>query len=155
MKFVRWLGALRRSADMLASARWEVSQNTRQIAVEPLYKGQSLLYKGVIGLAVDHEQSQFVQGICHDAYTRIMENGTLKVTRLWAKEKYGHYKNIDRFLKAWNAGEWTHHGEVILDCVQYNAVVVKNTATKEQKALALKIALELNLPLKKVAAFRF
>ena len=123
-KFVRWLGAFgetRRVHTLSESARWEVSNTSRQVAVEPLIKGKSLIRHVLIGLVIDHEQSQFVKGFINDAYTIIEKDGTLKNTRFKA------YRNIDRYLKAVNQKNDFWHGEAVFDIPKYSAVVFDRT----------------------------
>lgn len=148
MKFVRWLGAFRKQGNhtLLESAIFEVANKSRQVAVEPLLKGKSLIFAAVIGLEVDHIKSQFVVGFLHDAWTEVCADGTLKNTRQRG------YKNLDKFLAA-NARKPTHshHGEAVFDLPVYKAVVLDLSFRKDQERLrkmAGELANALDLPLK-------
>ena len=148
MKFVRWLGAFREKGKytLLESAQFEKGNKTRQVAVEPLLKGKSLITQAVIGLELDHESSQFVVGFLHDAWTEVDPDGTLRNTRNKG------FRDMNRFLAAHAKKKpFECHGEAVFDLPIYKAVVLdlsSRTDVDRLKKMASNLAKELNLPLK-------
>jgi hypothetical protein len=152
MKFVRWLGAFGSGSSLSEAAEWELSQTARQVAVEPLYRGRSLLRHCKIGLVVDHNASRFHAGWLVDAYTKqVGDTGILRPLYSPASRQGKKYRDVDRFLEAWSATRnQSGHGEVIFDSPIYSAVAVKSTATEHGKRRAERLAKRLNLPLKEM-----
>ncbi len=149
MKFVRWLGAFGTGASLTEAAEWELSQTDRQVAVEPLHRGRSLIDHVKIGLEVDHELSRFHAGWLRDAWTEVQANGLLKPKYLPRYRQGKKFRDLNRFLAAWSAVKNpTGWGEVIFDSPIYTAVVVKSTATERGVRRASRIAARLNLPLR-------
>jgi hypothetical protein len=144
VKFVRWLGAFGVGSSLTEAVSWELNQVERQVAVEPLWRGQSFIGHVTIGLAVDHSRSRFARGWLYDAYTVPHEDGSLRATR----HRKAEFKNMDRFLAAWNKQRPFHHGEVAFDSPVYRAVVVKSTASDRGFRRAKRLASKLGLPLK-------
>lgn len=147
IKFVRWLGAFGTGASLSEAASWELSQLNRQVAVEPLWRGLSLIDHAKIGLAVDHEASVFVKGWTCDAYTQL-EGNILKTARPDSTTRQGKaFRSLDRFLSAWNRKKDGGHGEAVFDAPHYTAVVVKRDASERGFARARKLADQTGLPL--------
>lgn len=149
MKFVRWLGAFGSGPSIDEAASWEISQLDRQVAVEPLWRGRSLLDHAKIGLVVDHQSSVFVKAWTRDAYTTKV--GAVLKTR--GRDGDGRqqkaFRNLDRFLSYWTkmAPYNLGHGEAVFDAPVYSAVVVKSTATERGLRRAKKLADITKLPL--------
>src|SRR5574343_466494 len=141
MKFVRWLGAFGSGSSLSEAVDWELSQTDRQVAVEPLYRGRSLLGGAKIGLAIDHDVSRFHAGWLTDAWTEQREDGTLR-PKYRPRDRQGRkFRDMDRFLAAWSAAkDPSNHGEVIFDSPIYRAVVVKSTATERGVRRAKRLA---------------
>lgn len=152
MKFVRWLGAFGSGSSLSEAAAWELSQTARQVAVEPLHRGRSLLGHAKIGLVIDHEASRFHAGWLKDAWTVPQDDGTLRA-KYRPRDRQGRkFRNMDRFLAAWSAvKDPSMHGEVVFDAPTYRAVVVKSTATERGIRRARRLASRLNLPLEVLA----
>lgn len=148
MKFVRWLGAFGSGSSLSEAAEWELTQTDRQVAVEPLHHGRSLLHSK-IGLEIDHGASRFHCGWLTDAWTTRRLDGTLRA-KYRPKDRQGKkYKDVNRFLAAWSAvRNPVKQGEAVFDSPIYIAVVVKSTATQHGKRRAKRLAARLNLPLK-------
>ena len=131
MKFVRWLGAFGGSSSLYDAGLFEISNKKRQVAVEPLVRGRSLIRHARIDLAVDHEKSQFVHGFVHDAWTNVDSYvGILINTR----EK--RIKSLDRLLAVISKKKLTgHHGEAVFDLPVFCGVVfdASNTPKKHKK----------------------
>ena len=155
VKFVRWLGAFGKQADVLTSARWELSQQDREVAVEPLWKGQTQLHAGV-GLVVDHVDSSFVKGYLHDAFTTVDENGRLRGTRLSQKGGKNGIRSIDRFLACFNAQEAGWHGEAIFRAGWKASAVawVECPRLPNAESNAVLVAQALGLPLIKIGKIK-
>ena len=148
IKFVRWLGAFRVSAGLKDSALWEMSQTDRQVAAEPLHKGQSLIANSKIGLALA-ETSRFHAGWLVDAWTEVQQDGTLRAKYKPCNRQGKKFRDKDRFLAAWNAVKNPQlHAEAIFDAPSYSSVVVKRNATEIGKSRAQRLATSLNLPLR-------
>lgn len=148
MKFVRWLGAFGSGSSLTEAADWELSQTDRQVAVEPLHRGRSLINHAKIGLVVNHDASRFHAGWLADAYTVKRDDGTLRPIYKPRNRQGKKFKGMDRFLAAWSAiKNPSHHGEVIFDSPVYRAVVVKSTATTHGVSRAKRLADMLKLPL--------
>jgi hypothetical protein len=148
MKFVRWLGAFRKTTDLSEAAVWELSQTARQIAAEPLHRGQSLVH-AQIGLEIAHAASRFHCGWLEDAWTEVQADGTLRAKYLPRSRQGRKYRNMDRFLGAWNSVQNPRiHAEAVFDSPVYRAVVVKTTATERGLRRAKRLAATMNLPLK-------
>ena len=151
MKFVRWLGAFRASASLSEAASWELSQVDRQVAVEPLHRGRSLIGHSKIGLVVDHESSLFVRAWLSDAWTEINAEGIL-YPKYSPRQRQGKaYRDLNRFSAAWSAVKKPNHwAESVFDSPIYSAVVVKSSATAHGRARAVRLADRLGLPLKEL-----
>ncbi len=148
MKFVRWLGAFGSGSSLSEAAGWELSQTDRQVAVEPLHRGRSLIGHAKIGLVIDHDASRFHAGWLFDAWTDWRPDGTLRPKYKPRTRQGRKYLDIDRFLAAWSAVKNPdHHAEVVFDSVIYCAVVVKSTATARGVGRAKRLAAMLSLPL--------
>lgn len=148
MKFVRWLGAFGSGSSLTEAATWEASQVERQVAVEPLHRGRSLLGHAKIGLVVDHDASRFHAGWLADAYTVKRDDGTLRPYYKPRNRQGKKFHDMDRFIAAWSAVKNpSHHAEVVFDSPTYRAVVVKSTATAHGVSRAKRLADMLNLPL--------
>jgi hypothetical protein len=148
MKFVRWLGAFGSGSSLSEAAEWEKSQTARQVAVEPLHRGRSLLH-AKIGLEINHAVSRFHAGWLCDAYTIEIDGGVLR-PKYRPRDRQGRkFRDMDRFLAAWSAVKGpSQHGEVIFDAPHYCAVVVKSSATERGVKRAARLAARLNLPLR-------
>lgn len=152
MKFVRWLGAFGSGSSLSEAAGWELSQTDRQVAVEPLHRGRSLLDHAKIGLVVDHDASRFHCGWLCDAWTAVRDDGTLRAQYRPRDRQGRKFRDMDRFLAAWSAVKSpSHHAEVVFDAPVYRAVVVKSTATERGVRRAKRLAARLNLPLEVLA----
>lgn len=153
MKFVRWLGAFKKGTSLSEAAGWELSQTERQVAVEPLWRGRSLITKSKIGLEIDHQASVFASGWLSDAWTEVHADGTLRSDRSsCGRRDMKRFRNQDRFLSAWSKMRPTHHAEAVFAAPVYRAVVVKKNATAHGMGRARRLAAQLNLPLKVIAA---
>lgn len=152
MKFIRWLGAFGSGSSLSEAVDWELSQTDRQVAVEPLHRGHSLIGGAKIGLVIDHDVSRFHAGWLTDAWTDRREDGTLR-PRYRPRDRQGRkFRDMDRFLAAWSAVKSpSSHGEAIFDSPIYRAVVVKSTATERGVRRAKRLASRLNLPLEVLA----
>ena len=161
---VRWLGAFKTSVTLASAVAFELSGgNARQVAAEPLFFGESRLSVGrksaQIGLRVDLSRTVFVRGWLGDAYTWITKDGCLKPSREKSLRKQG-FKDLGRLLAAAKpfsrlvAGDYRGHGEVVLDYVKYDAVVVLTSASAEVKEKARRIAAAHGLPLVHVMRHR-
>lgn len=152
MKFVRWLGAFGSSSSLSEAVDWELSQIDRQVAVEPLHRGRSMLDHAKIGLVIDHEISRFHSGWLTDAWTVKRDDGTLR-PRGKPRDRQGRkFRDMDRFLAAWSAVKNpSYHAEVVFDSPVYRAVAVKSTATERGVRRAKRLADRLNLPLEVLA----
>lgn len=152
MKFVRWLGAFGSGSSLSEAAGWELSQTDRQVAVEPLHRGRSLLGHAKIGLVVDHAASRFHAGWLTDAWTVNRDDGTLRPRGKPRNRQGRKFMDMDRFLAAWSAVKNpSYHAEVVFDSPIYRAVVVKSTATERGVRRAQRLASRLNLPLEVLA----
>ena len=148
MKFVRWLGAFGSGSSLSEAAEWELSQTARQVAVEPLHRGRSLLDHAKIGLVIDHEASRFHAGWLTDAWTVKRDDGTLRPQYRPRYRQGKKFRDMDRSLAAWSAVKYpSRHAEVIFDAPIYRAVVVKSTATERGVRRAKRLAERLHLPL--------
>ena len=146
MKFVRWLGAFGKQDSLVESASWELSQTDRQVAAEPLHHGVSHIHHALIGLEITHPEATFARGWLKDSYTVPDENGINKATR----NRSGEFKNMDKFLKVFNANNCPHHGEASFNCPLYASVVVKRHCSDKVILKAKKLAAELGLPLRRL-----
>ena len=156
---VRWMGAFGYTKHQLDEVvEHEVNGVLgRQVAAEPCFFGESRLSTGVrraqIGLRVDLARSEFVRGWLGDAWTGVTEGGLLVASRRKDHREGRAFNDLGRLVKAAKAesrlkpGEYRHHGEVIIDCVKYDAVVVISSATPRVKARAKALADKHGLPL--------
>jgi hypothetical protein len=147
MKFVRWLGAFGQGTSLSDAATWELGQTERQVAAEPLWRGQSLIGHVKIGLVIDEDRSVFASGWLHDAWTVPDDQGILRHGVSHRGQRYKRFKDMDRFLVAWKKRAPDHHGEAAFDATIYKAVVVKSTASEHGVGRAKRLAAELRLPL--------
>ena len=154
MKFVRWLGAFGKGSSLLDAGKWEIAQTDRQVAVEPLWRGTSLVRHAMIGLEIDHNASIFRSGWLSDAWTAVNEDGVLTSSppNGWAKDSrkdLRRFKDMDRFLATWSRiRSPNHHAEAAFASPIYVSVVVKSCASDRGKQRAAKLAETLKLPLK-------
>ena len=86
----------------------------------------------------------FARGWLEDSYTIPDKNGINRATR----NRRGEFKNINKFLKTFNARACWHHGEAAFNCPTYASVVVKRHCSDRVTSKAKKLAAELNLPLR-------
>lgn len=149
--FVRWLGAFGKGTSLSDAASWENSQLERQVAAEPLWHGRSLIRHVRIGLEIDERASIFASGWLQDAWTEPHADGTLR-SNARRRGKLARYRNMDRFLAKWNATKSRAHAEAAFAAPVYKAVVVKNNATEHGMGRARRLADQLGLPLKVIAA---
>lgn len=152
VKFVRWLGAFGQGTSLTDAAEWELSQTARQVAVEPLHRGRSLISYARIGLVVDHEASLFVKGWLTDAFTTLGDDGILRPKYLPRSRQGKAYRDLNRFLAAWSAVKTPEKwAEALFDSPVYSAVVVKASATEHGRNRAKRLAERLGLPLMELA----
>lgn len=156
---VRWMGAFGYTKHSLDEVvEHEINGVLgRQVAAEPCFFGESRLSTGVrraqIGLRVDLSRSEFVRGWLGDAWTGPVEGGLLVASRRKDHRDGKAFNDLGRLVKAAKAfsrlkpGEYRAHGEVIIDCVKYDAVVVISAATPRVKARARALADKYGLPL--------
>ena len=156
---VRWMGAFGYTKHSLDEVVEHEIHGVlgRQVAAEPCFFGESRLSTGVkraqIGLRVDLARSEFVRGWLGDAWTGPVEGGLLVASRRKDHRDGKAFNDIGRLVKAAKAfsrlkpGEYRSHGEVIIDCVKYDAVVVISSATPQVKARAKALADRHGLPL--------
>lgn len=156
---VRWMGAFGYTKHTLDEVVEHEIHGVlgRQVAAEPCFFGESRLSTGVkraqIGLRVDLARSEFVRGWLGDAWTGPVEGGLLVASRRKDHRDGKAFNDIGRLVKAAKAfsrlkpGEYRSHGEVIIDCVKYDAVVVISSATPQVKARAKALADRHGLPL--------
>lgn len=154
MRFIRWMNAFRKSNEGIAeSVQWEitVAWAVRQVAVEPLHRGRSLLRRrgATIGLVVDEQASTFVKGFYVDAYTEESGNGILYPQFAPNTRQGKGEKNMDRFLATWNKLSPDGHGEVIFQDVHYKGVVVKG-GNEDDLSLAKEISKQYGLKLYRI-----
>ena len=149
-QFVRWLGAYcsqQRKQEVSQSAIWETSQTEREVAVEPLFRGNSLILREQrnvhVGLVPDMDKTEFRVGYFCDANTKIGDDGVLTARR----NTKDSIRNMDRFLCAWNKRNPDHHGEVVMDFFKASAVAVRANAPADAFKLAQDLADSLGLPL--------
>ena len=100
-KFVRWLGAFRRAgADLSQAAAWEVSQTSREVAAEPLFRGESLILAErdhvAIGLVIAPCSVAFRAGALHDNRSH-HDSGVL--SRLNRGRESRPIRDMDKFLR--------------------------------------------------------
>jgi hypothetical protein len=145
--FVRWLGAFGKSSSIHDSAHWEQRQTDRQVAVEPLWKGLSMIDHARIGLQVDERASVFCSGWLTDAYTYADRHGVLRSNQE-RRGKLTRFRDLDRFMRAFHSRPRGHHGEVAFTATVYKAVVVKTSATERGMRRAKRLAASMDLPLK-------
>lgn len=155
-QFVRWLGAYcshERKKEVSQSAHWETSQKEREVAVEPLFRGRSLVLREQrnvhVGLVPDMEKTNFCVGYFCDANTKIGHDGVLKARR----NTKNSIRDMDRFLSAWNKRTPNHHGEAVMDFFRASAVAVRANAPAEALQLAQDLADSLGLPLVTIQRF--
>lgn len=148
-QFVRWLGAYcsnERRKEISQSAHWEISQKEREVAVEPLFRGRSLILREMknvhVGLVPDMNKTQFCVGYFNDANTKIGDDGVLAARR--NKESI---RDKDRFMAAWGKANPKHHGECVMDFFKASAVAVRANAPAEALNMAQDLADSLGLPL--------
>ncbi len=132
-------------------ASWECSQLDRQVAAEPLWHGRSLIRHVRIGLEIDASASIFMSGWLQDAWTEPHADGTLRSNEQ-RRGKLARYRNMDRFLAKLSATKPRTHAEAAFSAPFYKAVVVKNNATEHGMGRARRLADQLGLPLKVIAA---
>lgn len=149
--FVRWLGAFGKGTSLTEAASWENSQLERQVAVEPLWHGRSFIHHAKIGLVIDERASIFASGWLQDAWTETHSDGTLRSNKN-RRGKLARYRNMDRFLAKWAATKALSHAEAAFTAPVYKAVVVKHNATEHGMGRARRLANQLGLPLKVIAA---
>lgn len=154
MRYVRWLGAFRRSDSAVAEgARWELTQRTREIACEPLWRGQSLLLAEVdhvaVGLVIDPRASRFVAGFLTDCHSSPSPNTgrlhTRKQRPIWDQ---------DRFAAAWDKSRPGRHGEVFFDLPVFSAVALALGSGRRAAQQAKDLAASLGLPVVTVRAVK-
>jgi hypothetical protein len=153
-KFIRWLDAFGDTnnrmafADYCASLDWELNQRDREVAVEPLWKGKSLIAWTKLGLEVDTSSSLFVRGWLKDAHSLIDNHGRLTKHRKRSNKHLKSFKCMDRFLAAWNKygperRSWgLLWGEATFDLPVYTRLVCKDRSSLD---LALQLGARYNL----------
>lgn len=155
-KFVRWLGAFRRQgADLSRAAVWEISQTAREVAVEPLFRGESFILAErdhvSIGLVVAPCSVAFRAGALHD-------NRSGHVDGVLVRQDKGResrpIRDMDKFLRLWGKAAPTWHGEAWFAAPTYVGVALRMDAVGEIADAAQKLAAELGLPLVRVRSVR-
>ena len=148
-QFVRWLGAYcsnERRKEIYQSAGWEVSQREREVAVEPLFRGRSLILREMknvhVGLVPDMDKTQFGVGYLCDANTKVGADGVLTARR----NTKGSIRDKDRFLALWSKANPKHHGECVMDFFRASAVAVRANAPADALGMAQDLADSLGLP---------
>lgn len=143
--FVRWLGAFGRCNDALASAGWELTQTSREVATEPLLFGRSLLLAEqdhvFVGLVACEETSIFRGGFFRDCYSGHDKDGLLK------SKKSRPVRDLHRFKAAWAKSKPQHHGEAFFDLFAARAVALREKATPRQLRIARDMAEKFGLPI--------
>ena len=143
--FVRWLGAYGRCEDALTSATWELTQQCRKAAAEPLLFGRSLLLaeqgRVFVGLVACETTSEFRGGFFRDCCSRHGKDGTL------SSKNARPMRDLHRFKAAWNKSRPYHHGEAFFDFFSARAVAVRKGATRQQIEVVRDIARKLDLPI--------
>ena len=151
--FVRWLGAFGRCQDVSASAEWELTQNAREVAAEPLFRGRSLILaensRVFVGIVADEKESEFKRGFFSDCWSKTASDGTLA-----PKHKIRPIRDQDRFRRAWSKSVPTHHGEAFFDHFTAKAVAVRKDASPQKINVARDLAKTLGLPLHLVEEFK-
>lgn len=162
MEAVRWLGAFRKEGTLLESALWEIQQNHRQVAAEPLAMGRSAIKHALIGLRVAHPETTFSRGWLWDAWT-VVWDGPEAPTEGLLRPLYPCHERAGKPLKDWHryakamsnkvkgrladGKEHRWHGEAVFNCPLYDAVVLKNGAPKRVRKMAEELAKQLKMPL--------
>ena len=150
MRYVRWLGAYRKgAASVEEAARWETTQQEREVAVEPLQRGWSAVLdensRVEIGLEVCVETSRFVAGFYTDCWSEVQQS-TGRLVCYRKPDERREWAFAKKLAKVKN-GVDHHHAEAWFAEPRYKAVVVYGGATKQVRRRASQLAKQLGLPL--------